>query len=159
MELLTTEITNSNDELQHYGVKGMKWGVRRGNVSQVYGKAMNKKQKLMAKADKYKAKSDKHFIKGGKRYITEVGRGKSEEHIRKANQLMGRSLKYQKKAEKWQKKMDKVFSDASLTKISNELAAKGKVYLEQGKTNKADILNSRVSQIESFRRHNPNKRK
>lgn len=34
------------NELMHYGVLGMKWGVHRGNVSTAYGKATAKRKKL-----------------------------------------------------------------------------------------------------------------
>ena len=34
------------NELMHYGVIGMKWGVRRGNVAQAYSKATAKRKKL-----------------------------------------------------------------------------------------------------------------
>lgn len=140
----------SDDELQHYGVLGMKWGVRRGDINKAYGKAMQKKQSLMDKADKFKAQSDKHKIKGGKRYITEIGRAKSEEHIRKANELEGRSLKYQKKAEKWQKKVDEVFSDVNLTKIRNDMVMKGKKALDTGMLEDNYILNKKVNEIDNF---------
>lgn len=30
---------NPNNELYHYGVVGMKWGVRRGNSAQAYEKS------------------------------------------------------------------------------------------------------------------------
>lgn len=45
-------MTNNNDELMHYGVVGMKWGVHRA-------------RKLQAKADKRKRKGD---IKGYEKY-------------------------------------------------------------------------------------------
>ena len=32
----------NNDELMHYGVLGMKWGVHRGHTSKAYGKASKK---------------------------------------------------------------------------------------------------------------------
>ena len=39
------QMTNDN-ELKHYGVIGMKWGVYRGNVASEYSKATAKRKKL-----------------------------------------------------------------------------------------------------------------
>lgn len=39
-----------NDELYHYGVTGMKLGVRRGNATKAYNKAIKKKIGLMLRA-------------------------------------------------------------------------------------------------------------
>lgn len=47
----------NDNELMHYGVLGMKWGVRRGRSDKVYVKAQKKMAKLDRKVDKYQRKS------------------------------------------------------------------------------------------------------
>ena len=86
------------NELKHYGVLGMKWGVHRGNVSQAYGKATDKRKKLDAKVVKAKKAYNNATIKAN----------------------TGSAQKYQKlqvKADRLQAKADKkkygLFSDPS----------------------------------------------
>ena len=57
----------NNDELMHYGVLGMKWGVHRGHASKAYGKASKKLNKLENKVDKAEQKADKAMYKADKR--------------------------------------------------------------------------------------------
>ena len=49
IELLPKDYSS---ELYHYGVLGMKWGIRRGNTAKAYTKASKKLTKLDKKVDK-----------------------------------------------------------------------------------------------------------
>lgn len=51
------------NELMHYGVIGMKWGVHKGNVAQAYDRATEKRKKLENRVVKTKSAYDKATIK------------------------------------------------------------------------------------------------
>lgn len=53
----------SNEELMHYGVLGMKWGIHRGNVAQSYSKAVAKRNKLDKQVEVAKTKARKATVK------------------------------------------------------------------------------------------------
>ena len=59
-------IMTQDGELMHYGVIGMKWGVRRGNTAKAYEKASKasyKAVKKAQKAQKWYSKMEKTFSK------------------------------------------------------------------------------------------------
>lgn len=113
----------TDDELMHYGIIGMKWGVHKGNVSQAYNKAVIKRkkldnrvaeakkaydratikantgvsrkyQKLKAKADKLQAKSDK------KKYGLFANTNKATKLQVKADRQQYKANKYKARYEK-----------------------------------------------------------
>lgn len=95
-----------SDELQHYGVIGMKWGIRRNSLK-AYSKASQKAEKLSAKKEKASF---------------EVERLRKKLAVAEA-----KSLKRNTKAEKWVAKMDKTFSERTLSKLEVEHIKKGKI--------------------------------
>lgn len=123
--------SKTNDELAHYGVMGMKWGVRRGNTAKAYEKASKKLDRLNRKADRLmdkaydkKAKADK---KAASVFATEKSARKADF---KAQKALRKSVVATRKAQKWLRAMDTTFKSTP-EKLSKEQIEMGRVYLER----------------------------
>lgn len=116
------------NSLAHYGVVGMKWGVRR-DASKAYAKAGRKIEKI----DKKIAKRDAKIAKQVKKYSrAQYGLQLPWRNARKAKEKLQRQQykreKQLRKGAKWVNQMENTFANTSV-KMSAAHVAKGKQYV------------------------------
>ena len=119
-----------DNELCHYGVLGMKWGVRK-NPSKAYAKASKKANRLTEQALKANLKSAKLGKKSLPNLIAPSNSRRYAKAVNaqlKANKLEIKSAKLSKKYNKWINSMEKAFSEVKISDISPEHMAAGKKY-------------------------------
>lgn len=108
------------NELYHFGVIGMKWGIHKGNVSGTYAKASKKLNKLDSEIAKATKKSDKQYDKTMKHPSSQKAQKKYKESQAKVMQKTY-------KAKKWVTQMEGAFSKTS-QKLSKQQIQMGKNY-------------------------------
>ena len=115
------------NELQHYGVVGMRWG-RRKNVSRAFGKASKKADRLTNKANKADLKVEKLTSKQSK-YESLGDSDKANKTSAKLEKATAKRNLKQEKADKWISSMSSTFKTAKMSEISYEDLIAGQNYV------------------------------
>jgi hypothetical protein len=130
----------NHNYLAHYGVLGMKWGVRR-NASKAYVKAVKKQRKIEDKASKLQVKSAKKQLKATKKMAnstTKAGMMKGLKLQAQANKLNLKSAKLQRKAINWVNQMNKTFAGYDVERVPATQVARGKNFVDNYIVTKVD---------------------
>lgn len=131
-----------DDFLKHIGVRGMKWGVRRGKGSKVFKKASKKAIRLEKRASKLSKRGAKLQYKGAK--WGNFGK------IRKGMRLSYKGTAKAEKLRKWELQMAKHLKDVKVSDLDYKQKEAGKQYLHMLRgDNGSDARNPKVIKKET----------
>lgn len=101
---------DNNDYLTHYGVLGMKWGVRKDPVK-TFKKSQKKLNRLRSKSASLQSKAEK---KKARLYRIPRDPETYSRALHKISMMEAKASKYAKRGERWLNSMEKVFANVDL---------------------------------------------
>lgn len=119
--------------LSHYGVLGMKWGVRH-DPKKAYSRATKKFNRLASKSDKAMDKSGKQRHKAERKAALGMGSKGRARHARLAGKYKRKAMRNANRASKWLKSMEKEFSNQSVVSIDKSYIDRGNMLSERYRT-------------------------
>ncbi len=160
---MNEQILYTKNDLLHYGVLGMRWGIRRyqpypkghkggkeigeaarakraAGMQRTYDKSVKKLNKYKTKIDKKQSVADRYYQKVQKKENSRLSSKKSvSKAMEKANDAQRKVNRLQYRASKWYKRMEKEFSKVDVN-IDNDTKALGKEYIDRVARNSAGIF-------------------
>lgn len=119
-----------NNELYHYGVVGMRWGIRKQRYDKVFNRSVKKANTLDKAVTKRKIGFDTkrtRMLKAQSSFFT--GDRKMKRIQRKSAKAELAYRRTETKALRWKQTMEREFSKIPASKVSEETKKKGQNYV------------------------------